>query len=103
MDDGRLDRLEQALVQRARGRKRMDPPVGFTAGVMRGVRAAAERRSEFWGVFALAARRFVPAGALAATAACGYALMSERLLNQALLVLSLHGSGSAYILAGLLP
>ncbi len=106
MDDGRLDRLEQALVLHARARKpkrRMDLPAGFTPGVLRAVRAVHARRSDFWGVFALAARRFAPAGALAATAACGYAQLSERLLNQALLALSLHGAGSAYTLAGLLP
>jgi hypothetical protein len=103
MDDGRLDQLEQALLLHARGRKHIGPPVGFTDGVMREVRAAAERQNDFGNIFFFAAQRFVPAGALAATAACGYALQSERLLAQALFVLSLHGSGSAYLLAGLLP
>ncbi len=103
MDDGRLDQLEQALLQHARGRKPVAVPAGFTDGVMREVRAAAGRRSDFWSVFALAARRFAPAGALAATATYGYAQLSERLLNQALLTLTLHGSGGTYILAGLLP
>jgi hypothetical protein len=103
MDDGRLDKIEQILVLRARRRKQPALPAGFTGVVMREVRALAERRSDFWSLFALAARRFVPAGALAATAACGYALVSERVLSQALLTLSLHGSGTSYILAGLLP
>ncbi|MHC1701154.1 MAG: hypothetical protein AB9900_09285 [Humidesulfovibrio sp.] len=103
MDDGRLDQLEQALYLHARGRKPLARPAGFTGGVMRAVRANAGRRGDFWNAFALAARRFAPAGALAATAACGYALLSERVLNQALLTLSLHGSGGAYLVAGLLP
>jgi len=103
MDDGRLDQLEQALLLHARGRKPLAVPAGFTGGVMRAVRASADRQSDFWSVFSLAAWRFVPAGTLAATAACGYALLSERALNQALLTLSLHGSGSTYLLAGLLP
>lgn len=103
MDDGRLDQLEQVLVQHARGRARMEPPAGFTGGVMRAVRARAEARVDFWSVFARAGSRFVPAGALAASAACAYALMSERLLAQALVTLSLHGAGNAYILAGLMP
>lgn len=103
MDDGRLDQLEQALLLHARGRKPLAPPTGFTDGVMRAVRANANQRNDFWSAFTFAARRFAPAGALAATAACGYAQLSERLLAQALLTLSLHGSGSAYLLAGLLP
>jgi hypothetical protein len=103
MDDGRLDRLEQALVLHAQGRKRMDPPAGFADGVMREVHAAAERREDFWNAFSFAARRFAPAGALAAAAAYGYAQLSERLLSQALLTLSLHGGITALTLAGLLP
>ena len=103
MDDGRLDQLEKALLLHARVKKHPVLPAGFTDGVMREVRARAERRVDFWSLFTFAARRFVPAGALAATAACGYALMSERVLSQALLTLSLHGSGSAYLVAGLLP
>ncbi|MBA4357062.1 MAG: hypothetical protein Q7U56_08460 [Humidesulfovibrio sp.] len=103
MDDGRLDRLEQALVLHARGRARTLPPAGFTTGVMRAVRANAERRNDFWSAFSFVARRFAPAGALAATATYGYAQMSERLLNQALLSLSLHGGAAAFTLAGLLP
>jgi hypothetical protein len=103
MDDGRLDQLEQALLLHARSRKPLAPPAGLTEGVMREVRALADRRSDFWSVFVFAARRFVPAGALAATTAGGYALLSERVLNQALLTLSLHGGDSPYLLAGLLP
>lgn len=103
MDDGRLEQLEQVLVLRARHRKPPALPVGFTGSVMHDVRAIADRRSDFWSLFTFAARRFVPAGALAATASCGYALVSERFLNQALLTLSLHGGGSSYILARLLP
>ncbi len=103
MDDGRLDQLEQALVLRAGNRKPPAMPAGFTAGVMREVRRSVERRSDFWSLFAFAARRFVPAGALAATASFGYAQLSERLLNQALLSLSLHGGSAAFTLAGLLP
>lgn len=103
MDDGRLDQLEQALLLHARGRKPLAPPAGFTAGVMRGVRNLADERSDFWSVFACAAQRFVPAGALAATVACACALLSERALNQALLTLSLHGGSSPYLLAGLIP
>jgi hypothetical protein len=103
MDDGRLEQLEQVLVLRARHRKPPALPVGFTGSVMHDVRDIADRRSDFWSLFTSAARRFVPAGALAATAACGYAIMSERVLSQALLTLSLHGSGSAYLVAGLLP
>lgn len=103
MDDGRLDQLEQALILHARGRKPLALPAGFMDGVMREVRARAEGRVDFWSVFTCVARRFVPAGALAATAACGYAFMSERVLNQALLTLSLHGSGGACLVAGLLP
>lgn len=106
MDDGRLDRLEQALVLHARGRKRMDPHpdvmAGLAAGVMREVRARAEAKSDFWGVFVLAGWRFAPAGALAATAAFAWAQASERLLGQALMSLSLTG-GAGYLLAGLLP
>lgn len=103
MDDGRLDVLEQALLLHARGRKRMDPPAGFVDGVMREVRARDVSRGDFWSAFCCAARRFVPAGALAATASFGYAQLSERLLHQALLALSLQGGSSALTLAGLLP
>ena len=103
MDDGRLDQLEQALLLRARGRTAPAMPGGFSAGVMREVRLVAERRSDFWSVFSSAAWRFVPAGALAATATFGYAQLSERLLNQALLSLSLHGGATSITLAGLLP
>lgn len=84
----------------------MDPPAdfmgGFTAGVMREVRATADRRADFWSAFSFVARRFVPAGVLAATLTYGYAQMCERLLNQALLSLSLHGGGGAYMFAALL-
>lgn len=103
MDDGRLDQLEQALLLHGRGRKPLGMPAGFADGVMRQVRVLADQRSDFGSVFSLVAWRFVPAGALAATAACAYAQLSERVLNQALLTLSLHGSGSTYLLAGLLP
>ena len=103
MDDGRLDQLEQALVLCARNRKTSAMPAGFTVGVLREVRRSVERRSDFWSIFTFAARRFVPAGALAATASYGYAQLSERLLNQALLSLSLHGGATSITLAGLLP
>lgn len=104
MDDGRLDRLEQALLRHARMAKPAPQvPWDFTAGVMREVRARAERGQDFWNLFSLAARRFAPVGALAATAACGYAQLMERVLNQALLSLSLHGGSGAMTLAGMLP
>jgi len=102
MDDGRLDRLEQALVLHAGGRTAPAVPRGFTDQVMRAVRARAEASGGFWALFQFAARRFAPVGALAATAACGYAQLSERLFNQALLSMSLHGGG-AFSLARLMP
>lgn len=96
MDDGRLDRIEQALLRHHRLRSAAAaPPPGFSAAVMRGVRQAAERQAGFWDIFGLAARRFAPVGALAATAAYGYAQVMERLLSQAVLSLSLHGGGAA--------
>jgi len=103
MDDGRLDQLEQVLLRHARGRSPMAAPAGFTEGVMRAVRAKVEARNDFWSLFSLAGSRFAPAGALVASAACAYALMSERLLTQAVVSLSLHGTGGTYILAGLMP
>lgn len=102
MDDGRLDRLERALVLHFRRRPAAGVPQGFTDQVMRAVRARAEAAGGFWALFGFAARRFAPVGALAATAACGYAQLSERLLNQALLAMSLHGGG-ALSLARLVP
>ncbi|MGE4263455.1 MAG: hypothetical protein AB7E46_03170 [Desulfovibrio sp.] len=103
MDDGRLDRIEQALVRGARLRAQSVPvPQDFTARIMREVRAKASARVEFWDVFGRAARRFAPVGALAATGACGYAQVMERVLNQALVSLSLHG-GSSLTLAGFMP
>jgi hypothetical protein len=98
----RLDRIEQALVLHARTRPALAVPAGFEAAVMRSVRASAEAAGGFWTVFSFAARRFAPVGALAATAACGYAQVSERLFNQALLIMSLHG-GSALSMARLMP
>ena len=103
MDDRRLDRFEQALLKHGRLRNRAVPvPHDFTAQVMRSVRHKAESRVDFWDVFSMVARQFAPVGALAATAACGYAQFMERVLSQALLSLSLHGSGTI-ILAGLMP
>jgi len=103
MDDRRLDRLEQALLLHHRKRNRsVELPHDFTAQVMRVVRHKAERGADFWDIFSLAARRFAPVGALAATAACGYAQFMERALNQALLSVSMHGSG-VITLAGLMP
>jgi hypothetical protein len=102
MDDRRLDRLEQALMLHGRTRaKAPQVPADFTAGVMRQVRQMDAARQDFWSVFSLAARRFAPVGALAATAACGYAQVMERLLNQAVLTLSLHGG--SFALVGLMP
>lgn len=104
MDDGRLDRIEQALMRTARLRaKPAAVPQDFTARIMREVRHKAERRADFWDIFSLSARRFAPVGALAATAACGYSQIMERVLNQALLSLSLHGGSNVLTLAGLVP
>lgn len=105
MDDGRLDRIEAALLRgRALRMEKPGPaaPGDFTAQVLRSVRQAAERPARFWDLFGGAARRFAPVGALAAGAACGYAQYMERLMNQALLSLSMHGGGYTS-LAGLLP
>jgi len=105
MDDrrlARLDNLEQALVLHARCRRPPAVPAGFTDGVMRAVRQKAESVGGFWTMFGFAARRFAPVGALAATAVCGYAQLSERLFSQTLLFLSLHGAG-AYSLVRLMP
>ncbi len=102
MDDGRLDRLEQALMRHFRRKPAVGVPPGFTGQVMRSVRARAEAAGGFWALFQFAARRFAPVGALAATAACGYAQLSERLFNQALLSMSLHGGG-ALSLTQLMP
>jgi len=102
MDDRRLDRIEQALVRHARMRQSVAVPHDFTASVMRSVRAKAERGADFWDIFSLAARRFVPVGALAASAACGYAQFLDKVYNQALLSLSMHGAGTL-TLAGLMP
>lgn len=101
MDEGRLDRLEQALLLHAKGRQASPPPEGFTAGVMREVRARAERRVDFRELLGAAMRRFAPAGAVAAAAACAYAQASERLMNQVLLALTLNGGPQ--LLAGLMP
>jgi len=104
MDDGRFDRIEQALLRGARMRARSAaPPQDFTARIMREVRAKASAGGEFWDVFGRAARRFAPVGALAATGACGYAQVMDRVLNQALVSLSLHGGGNALTLAGFMP
>jgi hypothetical protein len=105
MDDRRLvklDRIEQALIQHFRSRTPIAVPADFVDGVMRSVRASAEEAGGFWTLFGFAARRFAPVGALAATAVCGYAQVSERLFNQALLFMSLHGGG-AVGLARLMP
>ncbi|MBI5519342.1 MAG: hypothetical protein HY916_04725 [Desulfovibrio sp.] len=103
MEDGRLDSIERALMRHGRLRaKPMPAPYGFTERIMREVAGKTPRANEFWDIFSVAARRFVPVGALAATAACGYAQMMERLFNQAVLSLSLHGAGVA-TLAGLVP
>jgi len=104
MDDGRLDRIEQALMRGAQLRAPSAvAPQDFTARIMREVRAKASVKVEFWDVFGRAARRFAPVGALAATGACGYAQVMERILNQALVSLSLHGGSNALTLAGLMP
>jgi hypothetical protein len=102
MDDRRLDNIEQALVRHARARQGAALPADFTARVMREVRQKAERGVDFLTVFSLVARRFAPVGALAATAVCGYAQFMDKVFNQALLSLSMHGSG-AITLAGLMP
>ncbi len=103
MDDGRLDRIEQALLRHGTLRAQSAAvPQDFTARIMREVRNKAPRPVNFWDLFGLAARRFAPVGALAATAACGYAQFMERALHQAVLSLSLHGA-SAITLAGLVP
>lgn len=104
MDDGRLDRIEQALMHSARLRAQSAAvPQDFTARIMREVRGKIPARKEFWDVFGLVATRFAPVGALAATGALGYAQVMERVLNQALVSLSLHGGGNAMTLAGLMP
>jgi hypothetical protein len=104
MDDGRLDRIEQALYRSARLRAQSAVvPQDFTARIMCEVRGKNPARIEFWDVFGLVARRFAPVGALAATGALGYAQVMERVLNQALVSLSLHGGGNALTLAGLMP
>lgn len=104
MDDGRLDRLEQALLAHARLRAKTPPaPADFTAGVMASVRAMPAHGEDFWDLFGRAARRFAPVGALAAATACGYAQLAERALSQALLTLSLHGGGGAFNLVRLMP
>lgn len=103
MDDRRLDGIEQTLLRAGQLRAGAQTPPDFTARIMREVRAKAPRRIDFWDMFGLAARRFAPVGALAATAACGYAQLMDRVLNQALVSLSLHGGGSALTLAGLVP
>ena len=104
MDDGRLDRLEEALRLNFRNRQGAAAlPQDFTARVMRAVRARHEHASGFWDIFSCAARRFAPVGALAATVACGYAEVTERVVNQALLSVSLHGGFSTLTLAALLP
>ncbi|SNR80645.1 hypothetical protein SAMN04488503_1400 [Humidesulfovibrio mexicanus] len=102
MDDGRLDRLEQALMRAGRARRGVVAD-DFTAGVMRAVRNLPSRRLAFGDLFGLAARRFAPVGAIAATATFGYAQIMERVFNQALVSLSLHGGSSALSLAGLMP
>lgn len=102
MEDRRLDGIEQALLRAGQLRAAAEVPPDFTARIMREVRAVAPRRIDFWDMFGLAARRFAPVGALAATAACGYAQLMDRVLNQALVSLSLHGGG-ALTLAGLVP
>jgi hypothetical protein len=104
MDERRLDRLERTLFLHARLRRGcVAVPQDFTERVMRSVRQCAEARSSFWDIFGSAARRFAPVGAFAAAAVCGYAEMTERVLNQALLALSLHGGSSVLGLARMLP
>jgi hypothetical protein len=102
MDDRRLDNIEQALLRHARVRQSAAVPHDFTAKVMRSVRQKAEQRIDFWDVFGLVAQRFVPVGAVAATAVCGYVQFMDKVFNQALLSLSMH-STSAITLAGLMP
>ena len=102
MDDRRLDNLEQALLRSFRARQSAPVPANFTASVMREVRQKAERGTSFLDVFSLVARRFAPVGALAATAACGYAQFVDKVFNQAVLSLSMH-STAGITLAGLMP
>ena len=76
MDDGRLDRLEEALRHNYHSRQSAPAvPPDFTAQVLRAVRVSHERGSGFWDIFGLAARRFAPVGALAATAASASAIV----------------------------
>ena len=102
MDDRRLDNIEQALLCHHRARQCAQVPSDFTARVMREVRQKAERGADFMDVFSLVARRFAPVGALAATAACGYAQFMDKVFNQAVLSPSLH-STAGITLAGLMP
>ena len=103
MDDGRLDRVEEMLVRHARNRQVPELPADFTAGVMRAVRNKAEKASGIWDVFSVVALRFVPAGALAATAMYGFAAHAESTFSQAMLSFSLTGGGSLITLAALMP
>lgn len=53
-------------------------------------------------MFGVAARRFAPVSAVAATVICGYAQFMDRVLGQALLALAAHGAGVSN-LAVMLP
>jgi len=103
MDDGRLDRVEEMLVRHARNRQVPELPADFTASVMRAVRNKADKASGLWDVFSVIAWRFVPAGALAATAMYGFAVHAESAFSLALLRFSLTGGGSLTTLAALIP
>lgn len=96
MEDGRLDTVEQLLARhgRLRGQK-AELPGDFTARVMADIRRRSEKPLAFLDIFTQAATRFVPAGAIAATAIYGYAAYADKLLSQALLSISFNGASLA--------
>lgn len=103
MDDGRLDTMERLLARQAGLRAgKAQLPGDFTARVMADIRRRSERSRPFRDIFTTVAGRFVPAGAIAATALYGYAAHADKLLSQALLNLSLTGVSVASY-AALLP
>lgn len=99
MDDRKLDNIERALFAHGRMRPAAALPADFTARVMRDVRRRAERGADFWDMFGVAARRFAPVSAVAATVVCGYAQFMDRVLGQALLALAAHGAGASSLVA----
>lgn len=103
MDDGRLDNLERQLARHGSLRARKaELPGDFTARVMADIRRRSEKPAAFLDIFTVAARRFMPAGAIAATALYGYAAHADKLLSQAMLSMSLTGASVAGY-AALLP